>query len=132
MLKVARKYQIGIDSIVHANNQPEKQKDADIEATTDALLKVCRSLDILRLDDAEYALLTAILIFSERPSLEQPEKVDKIQEFYVNTLKTYVDYYRPPNKCWLAQILGILTQLRTLGDLNWKMCMQLRLKKIFT
>lgn len=67
MLRSARKYDVRTDSIVFANNQPytrENYKSASVGDSADAQFHFCRSMCNLRVDNAEYALLTAIVIFS--------------------------------------------------------------------
>jgi hypothetical protein len=41
----------------------------------------------MKVDNAEYGLLTAITIFSERKNLCEPKRVEKIQEIYVDALQ---------------------------------------------
>jgi hypothetical protein len=41
----------------------------------------------MKVDNAEYGLLTAITIFSERKNLFEPKRVEKIQEIYVDALQ---------------------------------------------
>lgn len=67
MLRCSRKYDIKTDSIVYANNQPytrENYRSASIGEFADALFNFCRSTCVLKVDNAEYSLLTAIIIFS--------------------------------------------------------------------
>lgn len=67
MLRCSRKYDIKTDSIVYANNQPytrENYRSASIGDFADALFNFCRSMCVLKVDNAEYSLLTAIIIFS--------------------------------------------------------------------
>ncbi|RWS16007.1 ecdysone receptor-like protein [Dinothrombium tinctorium] len=131
MLRCSRKYDIKTDSIVYANNQPytrENYLSASVDYSADALFNFCRNMCILKVDNAEYALLTAIVIFSERPQLIEPKKVEKIQEFYIDTLKAYVDNNRPPGKSYFAKMLSILTELRTLGNMNSEMCFSLKVQ----
>lgn len=64
----------------------------------------------------------------ERPALIEPKKVEKIQEFYLDTLKAYVDTHRPPGKSYFARLLSILTELRTLGNQNSEMCFSLKVQ----
>lgn len=67
MLRMARKYDYNTNSIVYANNQPYT-KDSYIRAgqgeTIDDMLRFCRQMWKMKVDNAEYALLTAIVIFS--------------------------------------------------------------------
>lgn len=65
---------------------------------------------------------------TERPHLVEPQKVEKIQEFYLDTLRAYVDNNRPPTKCYFAKLLAILTELRSLGNMNSEMCFSLKVQ----
>lgn len=67
MLRCSRKYDIRTDSIVYANNQPytrDNYTSASISYTAEPLFNFCRRMCMLKVDNAEYALLTAIVIFS--------------------------------------------------------------------
>lgn len=67
MLRCSRKYDIKTDSIVYANNQPytrENYRSAHVGHTADAVFSFCKNLCLLKVDNAEYALLTAIVLFS--------------------------------------------------------------------
>ncbi|KAI7685409.1 Ecdysone receptor [Sarcoptes scabiei] len=131
MLRCSRKYDIKTDSIVYANNQPytrQNYSSACISYVADTLFNFCRRMHMLKVDNAEYALLTAIVIFSDRPHLLEPHKVEEIQEKYIETLRIYVENRRPPNKCHFAKLLGILTELRTLGNINSEMCVSLKVQ----
>lgn len=131
MLRTARKYDGKTDSIVFANNQPytrENYRSASVGDSADALFSFCRKMCLSKVTNAEYALLTAIVIFSERPYLVEPQKVEKIQEFYIDALRAYVDNYRPPGKNYFAKLLSVLTELRTLGNMNSEMCFSLKVQ----
>ena len=143
-----------MDSIMYANNQPyprDNYSSASISYVADSLFNFCRRMCMLKVDNAEYALLTAIVIFSgkwldestpgvkscltnfcfyraDRPALLQPRNVEEIQEHYIETLRCYVDSHRPANKCHFAKLLGILTELRTLGNINSEMCVSLKVQ----
>ena len=67
MLRCSRKYDIRTDSIVYANNQPytrDNYSSASISYVADSLFNFCRQMVISKVDNNEYALLTAIVIFS--------------------------------------------------------------------
>ncbi|XP_023219364.1 ecdysone receptor-like isoform X1 [Centruroides sculpturatus] len=131
MLRTARKYDIKTDSIVFANNQPytrENYRSASMGESADAIFHFCRKMCLMKVDNAEYALLTAIVIFSERPCLMEPSKVEGIQEFYIDTLRAYVDNHRLPGKNYFARLLSILTELRTLGNMNSELCFSLKVQ----
>ncbi|XP_046745362.1 ecdysone receptor-like isoform X4 [Diprion similis] len=132
MLRMARSYDAVSDSIVFANNQPygkDSYSLAGMGETVDDLLKFCRQMFAMKVDNAEYALLTAIVIFAERPALIEGWKVEKIQEIYLEALKAYVDNRRRPKSGMIfAKLLSVLTELRTLGNQNSELCISLKLK----
>lgn len=131
MLRSTRKYDIKTDSILFANNQPftrENYRRAHIGEIADAMFNFCRSTVILRLDEAEYALITALIIFSERPNLRDPEKVEHIQEFYLELMQAYVESREQSEKCKFARLLSLLPELRALGIVNSDVCFSLRVK----
>ncbi|XP_071647266.1 ecdysone receptor isoform X1 [Temnothorax longispinosus] len=132
MLRMARKYDVQSDSIIFANNQSytrDSYSVAGMGDTIEDLLRFCRQMYAMRVNNAEYALLTAIVIFSERPNLLESRKVEKLQEIYLKTLKAYVDNRRRPKSCTIfAKLLSVLTELRTLGNQNSEMCLNLKFK----
>ncbi|XP_014478248.1 PREDICTED: ecdysone receptor isoform X1 [Dinoponera quadriceps] len=132
MLRMARKYDVQTDSIIFANNQPytrDSYNVAGMGETIEDLLRFCRQMYAMRVNNAEYALLTAIVIFSERPNLVESKKVEKLQEIYLKTLKAYVDNRRRPKSGTIfAKLLSVLTELRTLGNQNSEMCLNLKFK----
>jgi len=67
MLRMARSYDAQTDSIVFANNQPYSRESYNLAGmgdTIEDLLHFCRQIYAMKVDNAEYALLTAIVIFS--------------------------------------------------------------------
>ncbi|XP_069683904.1 ecdysone receptor-like isoform X2 [Periplaneta americana] len=132
MFRMARRYDVQSDSILFANNQPYTRDSyslAGMGETIEDMLRFCRQMYAMKVDNAEYALLTAIVIFSERPSLIEGWKVEKIQEIYLEALKAYVDNRRRPRSGTIfAKLLSVLTELRTLGNQNSEMCFSLKLK----
>lgn len=58
----------------------------------------------------------------------EPQKVERIQEFYLDTLRAYVENNRPPHKCYFAKLLAILTELRSLGNMNSEICFSLKVQ----
>ncbi|XP_065560642.1 ecdysone receptor-like isoform X2 [Artemia franciscana] len=131
MLRGARKYDAETDSIVFANNLPytkDRYAMTGVEYTADELYGFARKMYCLKTDNAEYALITAIVIFSERTGLLEPKKVEKIQEIYMDTLYAYVFTHRSNPTVDFAKLISIPTTLRTLGTMNADLCMALKLK----
>uniref|UniRef100_A0A0C9R0J0 Ecdysone receptor n=1 Tax=Fopius arisanus TaxID=64838 RepID=A0A0C9R0J0_9HYME len=132
MLRMARKYDAATDSILFADNQPYTRDSyslAGMGDTIEDLLRFCRHMYNMKVNNAEYALVTAIVIFSERPQLLEGWKVEKIQEVYLEALKAYVDSRRKHRSGTVfAKLLSVLTELRTLGNQNSEICFSLKLK----
>ncbi|XP_060529211.1 ecdysone receptor isoform X2 [Cylas formicarius] len=132
MFRMARRYDSQSDSILFVNNQPYSRDSYNLAGmgdTIEDLLHFCRTMYSMKVDNAEYALLTAIVIFSERPLLKEGWKVEKIQEIYLEALKAYVDNRRKPRPhVAFARLVSVLTELRTLGNQNSEMCLTLKLK----
>lgn len=131
---MARRYDAATDSIFFANNRSytrESYRMAGMADTIEDLLHFCRQMYSLRVDNVEYALLTAIVIFSHRPGLEQADLVEAIQSYYLDTLRIYIlNRHGGDVKCMIVfgTLLAILTELRTLGNQNSEMCFSLKLK----
>lgn len=131
MLRSSRKYDMRTDSILFVNNQPATRKDyrsAYIGDLCDNLFNFCRSTQILHMDQAEYALITALIIFSDRPGLHEPKKIESIQEFYLELTQAYVDSREHKEKCRFARLLSLLTELRALNMVNNEQIIKLRVK----
>ncbi|TRY61721.1 hypothetical protein TCAL_03675 [Tigriopus californicus] len=129
MLRGARRYDPQRDSIIYANNYPFS-KDNYVKAglSNDTLFRFCRSMCKMKVDNAEYALITAIVIFSERHNVKEPNRVEKIQEIYVEALQSYVmAKQKKEPMVTFAKLLSVLTELRSLGNSNAKTCFNLRM-----
>lgn len=134
MLRMARRYDHNSDSIFFANNRSytrDSYKMAGMADNIEDLLHFCRQMYSMKVDNVEYALLTAIVIFSDRPGLEEAELVEAIQSYYIDTLRIYILNRHcgdPMSIVFFAKLLSILTELRTLGNQNAEMCFSLKLK----
>jgi len=129
MLRGARRYDVHTESILFANNKPYTRENyLEAELENDDLFKFCKLMSNMKVDNAEYALLTAIVIFSERHGLREPKKVEKIQEIYVEALQAYVNNRRSRENVMFAKLLSVLTELRSLGNANSEKCFSLKVK----
>ncbi|KAH8254839.1 hypothetical protein KR032_012455 [Drosophila birchii] len=134
MLRMARRYDHNSDSIFFANNRSytrDSYKMAGMADNIEDLLHFCRQMFSMKVDNVEYALLTAIVIFSDRPGLEKAQLVEAIQSYYIDTLRIYILNRHCGDSMSLvfyAKLLSILTELRTLGNQNAEMCFSLKLK----
>lgn len=97
---MARKYDSNTDSIVFANNQPytkDSYNDAGMGETIEDLLRFCRQMWAMKVDNAEYALLTAIVIFSGKFfPLHDP-----IIEYYFNKIYSTIVSISQVDLLWL-------------------------------
>lgn len=129
MLRAARRYDPQTESIIFANNHPfskENYKQAGLRS--EALFRFCRRMIKMKVDNAEFGLLTAITIFSERKNLKARKRVEKIQEIYVDALRSYVMSHRKKDPIvTFAKLLGALVELRSLGNFNSRTCFDLKL-----
>ncbi|XP_076035687.1 ecdysone receptor-like isoform X2 [Oratosquilla oratoria] len=132
-MRAARKYDADSDTIIFGNSYPYSREHyymAGLDVTVGPLFKFCRQMYKMRVDNAEYALLTAITIFSERPQLVEVRKVEKIQLIYLEALRAYEESKPHASKpMHFGKLLNVLTELRTLGNLNSHVCFSLKLKK---
>ncbi|XP_014678659.1 PREDICTED: ecdysone receptor-like [Priapulus caudatus] len=131
LLRSARRYDIETDAVVFGNGLPytrDSYRKAGIGDTADSIFEFSRSMAQMKVDNAEYALLTAIVIFSERPSLVESRKVEKIQEIYIDALRTYTQLMRPAGTNVLARLLMKLTELRSFSNEHSEMLFSLKLR----
>lgn len=129
MLRGARRYDPQTDSIVYATNQPfTRENYVKAGLNNDGLFRFCRFMARMKVDNAEYALITAITTFSERSNLREPKRVEKIQEIYVDALQAYELAHRKKDPMVnFARLLSVLVELRSLGQHNSELCFSMKL-----
>ena len=60
---------------------------------------------------------------SDRHKLQETEKVEKIQEVYIQALRDYIqNKYKYPSPLNFGRLMTVLSDLRMLGFLNNKQC----------
>ncbi|XP_051792104.1 retinoic acid receptor beta isoform X3 [Erpetoichthys calabaricus] len=83
---------------------------------TDLVFTFANQLLPLEMDDTETGLLSAIcLISGDRQDLEEPSKVDKLQEPLLEALKIYIRKRRPSKPHMFPKILMKITDLRSIS-----------------
>jgi len=83
---------------------------------TDQMFAFAISLQPLKADSTEIGLLSAIcLISSDRPDLEEPEKVEKLQLKLTEGLKYYMRKRRPENSRLFPKLMVKLADLRSIS-----------------
>jgi len=131
MIRSARQYDPITDAIVFSNNDTFGMQAYDNAGLkNDDLFHFCRKVSRLGIDDAEYALLTAITVFSEREDIFEKAKVEQTQEEYVNILKTYVYYKRDRPAYIFGSLLNLLVDLRSLSKANREHCLSFKMRNV--
>ncbi|XP_008061770.1 oxysterols receptor LXR-beta [Carlito syrichta] len=93
------------------------------------IFEFSRAMRRLGLDDAEYALLIAINIFSaDRPNVQEPGRVEALQQPYVEALLSYTRIKRPQDQLRFPRMLMKLVSLRTLSSVHSEQVFALRLQ----
>ncbi|XP_007955819.1 oxysterols receptor LXR-beta [Orycteropus afer afer] len=93
------------------------------------IFEFSRAMRRLGLDDAEYALLIAINIFSaDRPNVQEPSRVEELQQPYVEALLSYTRIKRPQDQLRFPRMLMKLVSLRTLSSVHSEQVFALRLQ----
>ncbi|KAM4825303.1 oxysterols receptor LXR-beta [Thomomys bottae] len=93
------------------------------------IFEFSRAMRRLGLDDAEYALLIAINIFSaDRPNVQEPRRVEELQQPYVEALLSYTRIKRPQDQLRFPRMLMKLVSLRTLSSVHSEQVFALRLQ----
>ncbi|XP_039578137.1 nuclear receptor subfamily 1 group I member 3 isoform X2 [Passer montanus] len=93
------------------------------------LLKFHESLRRLRLHEAEYALLQAMLLFSpDHAGIAQRDVIDQFQEQVALTLQSYIEHQHPPpeGRFLYAKLLLLLTELQTLMVENMRQILHIQ------
>lgn len=131
-IRAARCYDLESQSIVFGNGQPctvDNMKAAGLGHYAELLYEFCHNMASIKTDNAEYALFTAICIFSERPGLEAKQAVEKIQGEYVELLHAYETAKRGRGGKALARFLARLTDLRSISVEHSNVLVELDVKK---
>lgn len=119
MLRTARRYDPTTDTIVFANNEPySKDRFKIIGHNMDEMFYFCRTMCDMMVDNAEYALLAALIIFSSRYNLREPNKVERIQEIYIEAFEAYVYSKRPRESMMFAKLLNVMCVVKNLAMKN--------------
>ncbi|KAG9481512.1 oxysterols receptor LXR-beta-like isoform X1 [Eleutherodactylus coqui] len=93
------------------------------------IFEFSRGMRQMQLDDAEYALLIAINIFSaDRPNVQNNQLVETLQLPYVEALHSYTRIKRPQDHLMFPRMLMKLVSLRTLSSVHSEQVFALRLQ----
>ncbi|TRY82060.1 hypothetical protein DNTS_006692 [Danionella cerebrum] len=133
LLETSRRYNPTIDSITFLKDFTYNKEDfakAGLQFEfINPIFEFSKGMNDLHLDEAEYALLIAINIFSaDRPNVQDHELVEKLQQPYVDALHSYIRIKRPNDHLMFPRMLMKLVSLRTLSSVHSEQVFALRLQ----
>ncbi|OAF71600.1 Nuclear receptor subfamily 1 group A member 1 [Intoshia linei] len=118
MIRSARRYDLHTDSIIFTNGYTctrEIMKKSGMSKSVNCQFDFFRKMSVLGVDNAEYGMLMAITIFSDRYGIKDYKKIQEIQEEYVDALQEYVNTRRPYSVLYMGSLISNLINLRTIS-----------------
>lgn len=133
LLETSRRYNPAIDSITFLKDFSYNKEDfakAGLQFEfINPIFEFSKGMNDLHLDEAEYALLIAINIFSaDRPNVQDHGLVERLQQPYVDALRSYIMIKRPTDHLMFPRMLMKLVSLRTLSSVHSEQVFALRLQ----
>uniref|UniRef100_A0A4X2KM04 Nuclear receptor subfamily 1 group H member 3 n=1 Tax=Vombatus ursinus TaxID=29139 RepID=A0A4X2KM04_VOMUR len=133
LLETSRRYNPGSESITFLKDFSYNRDDfakAGLQVEfINPIFEFSRSMNELQLNDAEFALLIAISIFSaDRPNVQDQLQVERLQHTYVEALHAYVSIHHPNDPLMFPRMLMKLVSLRTLSSVHSEQVFALRLQ----
>ncbi|XP_060032460.1 oxysterols receptor LXR-alpha isoform X2 [Erinaceus europaeus] len=133
LLETSRRYNPGSESITFLKDFSYNREDfakAGLQVEfINPIFEFSRAMNELQLNDAEFALLIAISIFSaDRPNVQDQLQVERLQHRYVEALHAYVSIHHPHDRLMFPRMLMKLVSLRTLSSVHSEQVFALRLQ----
>uniref|UniRef100_A0A2K6GB08 Nuclear receptor subfamily 1 group H member 3 n=1 Tax=Propithecus coquereli TaxID=379532 RepID=A0A2K6GB08_PROCO len=133
LLETSRRYNPGSESITFLKDFSYNREDfakAGLQVEfINPIFEFSRAMNELQLNDAEFALLIAISIFSaDRPNVQDQLQVERLQHTYVEALHAYVSIHHPHDQLMFPRMLMKLVSLRTLSSVHSEQVFALRLQ----
>uniref|UniRef100_F6VQ87 Nuclear receptor subfamily 1 group H member 3 n=1 Tax=Monodelphis domestica TaxID=13616 RepID=F6VQ87_MONDO len=133
LLETSRRYNPGNESITFLKDFSYNREDfakAGLQVEfINPIFEFSRAMNELQLNDAEFALLIAISIFSaDRPNVQDQLQVERLQHTYVEALHAYVSIHHPNDPLMFPRMLMKLVSLRTLSSVHSEQVFALRLQ----
>lgn len=133
LLETSRRYNPAIESITFLKDFSYNKEDfakAGLQLEfINPIFEFSKGMNDLHLDEAEYALLIAINIFSaDRPNVQDHDLVERLQQPYVDALRSYIMIKRPNDHLMFPRMLMKLVSLRTLSSVHSEQVFALRLQ----
>ncbi|ELU07684.1 hypothetical protein CAPTEDRAFT_168520 [Capitella teleta] len=132
VLRLGSRYHEDDETITFTNGLTltrQQLEEGGFGTLTDTILRFAKSLQQMQVDTTEYALLSAICLLSgDRSGLEDPEKVEALQEPILEALKHYIRRRRSSLPHSFAKILMKLTDLRSISVKGAERVLHLKLR----
>nr|KAF6438409.1 nuclear receptor subfamily 1 group H member 3 [Molossus molossus] len=133
LLETSRRYNPGSESITFLKDFSYNREDfakAGLQVEfINPIFEFSKAMNELQLNDAEFALLIAISIFSaDRPNVQDQLQVERLQHTYVDALHAYVSIHHPHDRLMFPRMLMKLVSLRTLSSVHSEQVFALRLQ----
>ncbi|XP_056615035.1 oxysterols receptor LXR-alpha [Triplophysa dalaica] len=133
LLETSRRYNPALESITFLKDFSYNKEDfakAGLQLEfINPIFEFSKGMNDLHLDEAEYALLIAINIFSaDRPNVQDHDLVERLQQPYVDALRSYIRIKRPNDHLMFPRMLMKLVSLRTLSSVHSEQVFALRLQ----
>ncbi|KAL2089030.1 hypothetical protein ACEWY4_015929 [Coilia grayii] len=133
LLETSRRYNPALESITFLKDFSYNKDDfakAGLQFEfINPIFEFSKGMNDLQLDEAEYALLIAINIFSaDRPNVQDHDLVERLQQPYVDLLHSYIRIKRPTDHLMFPRMLMKLVSLRTLSSVHSEQVFALRLQ----
>jgi hypothetical protein len=111
LLRLARLFRSDSNSIVIGNTfnsfvlDSQSFEVAGLDEIGDKLITFAQHLSAMELDESEFALLSALCVFTPRGSILNPSVVNDIQEVYASALQNYLKVMRSNGKSAFNELL---------------------------
>ncbi|XP_010569789.1 PREDICTED: retinoic acid receptor gamma [Haliaeetus leucocephalus] len=133
MLRICTRYTPEQDTMTFSDGltlNRTQMHNAGFGPLTDLVFAFAGQLLPLQMDDTETGLLSAIcLICGDRMDLEEPEKVEKLQEPLLEALKVYARRRRPRQPHMFPRMLMKITDLRGISTKGEEQSFQVRFRR---
>ncbi|XP_043939796.1 retinoic acid receptor gamma isoform X2 [Protopterus annectens] len=132
MLRICTRYTPEQDTMTFSDGltlNRTQMHNAGFGPLTDLVFAFASQLLPLEMDDTETGILSAIcLICADRMDLEEPEKVDKLQEPLLEALKVYARRRRPNKPHMFPRMLMKITDLRGISTKGAERALTLKME----
>ncbi|XP_033729024.1 retinoic acid receptor beta-like isoform X1 [Pecten maximus] len=132
ILRLCSRYNLDQDVMMFSGGltlDRDQLQNGGFGSLTETIFKFASSLKMLEIDDMEFAVLSAVcLISGDRSGLENPRKIEEMQEPILEALKHYIRTRRKDQPITWAKMLMKVTDLRSISVKGAERVLHLRLE----